>query len=539
MKFNVIPNYFRRKKKMVILNSKVSEILPELMDRNLKLADRLQNKLKVSSFFNSIEQRNKNYLQNFIFSSDKRIKDLKTGVQFDEAIKQSSKMMSVLINQMDDDIFIKNMEKLIKEKKLVLENTEQETHIKIDELLNNLRNAIKKPKVVKQEVESKIEKSYSAKDINDVKEYIGEKIKVEEKKTNDKITSYLKKLNYIFKNCECYSKSSDLEKNMEDEEFKKTYFRRKKAINKLSDNFYLKKNIKLINYSKPKPFQIQDKEAANLNRIKNCLYTSLLDKLIMDKKDKDNLNNTDSSLQTQTIISSQNESMIQNDLNKNSSVSYLNSNLSPNNNDSNRFEEDFQKIKTSGKDTLEIINRLVSQGKILPERFDKKFEKMNSLIDYNLPYPKNYELLLNYSKIHEKENLNKNYISFYPGLMKKRTKKESRNNGNRTLPHLNANIRHKLTSLKEEIENKKIEQNMFDSVFRSYIGFNTTKHDKNKLIKLNKNIKVKKIWKHKASMDNIKQKKSETVFITLKKMRAGENINKIRKIRSCDIKKKE
>ena len=539
MKFNVIPNYFRRKKKMVILNNKVSEILPELMDRNLKLADRLQNKLKVSSFFNSIEQRNKNYLQNFIFSSDKRIKDLKTGVQFDEAIKQSSKMMSVLINQMDDDIFIKNMEKLIKEKKLVLENTEQETHIKIDELLNNLRNAIKKPKVVKQEVESKIEKSYSAKDINDVKEYIGEKIKVEEKKTNDKITSYLKKLNYIFKNCECYSKSSDLEKNMEDEEFKKTYFRRKKAINKLSDNFYLKKNIRLINYSKPKPFQIQDKEAANLNRIKNCLYPSLLDKLIMDKKDKDNLNNSDSSLQTQTIISSQNESMIQNDLNKNSSVSYLNSNLSPNNNDSNRFEEDFQKIKTSGKDTLEIINRLVSQGKILPERFDKKFEKMNSLIDYNLPYPKNYELLLNYSKIHDKENLNKNYISFYPGLMKKRTQKESRNNGNRTLPHLNANIRHKLTSLKEEIENKKIEQNMFDSVFRSYIGFNTTKHDKNKLIKLNKNIKVKKIWKHKASMDNIKQKKSETVFITLKKMRAGENINKIRKIRSCDIKKKE
>ena len=538
MKFNVIPNYFRRKKKMVILNNKVSEILPELMDRNLKLADRLQNKLKVSSFFNSIEQRNKNYLQNFIFSSDKRIKDLKTGVQFDEAIKQSSKMMSVLINQMDDDIFIKNMEKLIKEKKLVLENTEQETHIKIDELLNNLRNAIKKPKVVKQEVESKIEKSYSAKDINDVKEYIGEKIKVEEKKTNDKITSYLKKLNYIFKNCKCYSKSSDLEKNMENEEFKKTYFRRKKAINKLSDNFYLKKNIRLINYSKPKPFQIQDKEAANLNRIKNCLYPSLLDKLIMDKKDKDNLNNSDSSLQTQTIISSQNESMIQNDLNKNSSVSYLNSNLSPNNNDSNRFEEDFKKIKTSGKDTLEIINRLVSQGKILPERFDKKFEKINFLIDYNLPYPKNYELLLNYSKIHDKENLNKNYISFYPGLMKKRTQKESRNNGNRTLPHLNANIRHKLTSLKEEIENKKIEQNMFDSVFRSYIGFNTTKHDKNKLIKLNKNIKVKKIWQHKASMDNIKQKKSETVFITLKKMKAGENINKIRKIRSWDIKKK-
>ena len=108
------------------------------------------------------------------------------------------------------------------------------------------------------------------------------------------------KLNYIFKNCDCFSKRRELEKNISNEEFKKTYLNRKKAINELSDNFYQKKNIKLINFSKSKPFQIQDKEAANLKRIKNCFYPSLLDKSIMSKKE--NLNNTDSLLQTQTIL---------------------------------------------------------------------------------------------------------------------------------------------------------------------------------------------------------------------------------------------
>ena len=540
MKFYGLDYYFRRKKKMVILNSKVNQILPELMERNLKLMDRLQNKLKVSSFFNSIEQRNKKYLQDFIFSSDKRTKDLKTGVQMNKAIEQSSKNMSILCNNMNDDILIRNMNQLIKEKKLICQNTEEETHSKIEELLNNLKNAIKNPKTLKQEVESKIEKSYSAKDINDVKEYIGDKIKVEENKTNAKITSYLKKLNYIFKNCDCYSTSNDLEKNMENEEFKKTYLRRKKAINKLSDNFYLKKNIRLINYKKPKPFQLQDKEGANLNRIKNCLYPSLLDKLIIEKNEKDNLNKSDSSLQTQTILSNDSESARQNEENKNSSLSHINSRINPNNNfEVNIKEDELNTIKAHGKDTLEILNSLATHGKFLSERFDQKLKRVNSLIDLNLPHPKNYENLLNYSKINAKENLNKKYISFYPHSIKLRKHLKSRNDGNRTLPHLNINMKHKLTSIKEEIENKKFEKNMFDSIFSSYLGFNTTKNDKKRIVKLNKDIRRRKIIHHKASMDNIKQKKSESVFITLKKMYDEGNIRKIRKIRSCDIKKKE
>lgn len=539
MKFHGTEKYFYKKRKMVILNSKINEILPELFDRNLKLADRLKNKLKVSSFFNSIEHRNKKYLQDFIFSSDKRTKDIKTGVEMDKAIQQSSKTMSLLCNQMNGDILIKNKEQLMKEKKLLCENTEEETHNRIEELLNNLKNAIKKPKTMKKEVDAKFDKSYSSKDINEVKDYIGDKIIIEEKKTNDKINHYLKKLNYIFKNCDLTTKTGDLESNMEDAEFKKTYLKRKKAINKLSDHFYLKKNIRLINYIKPRPFQLQDREGASLKRIKNCLYPTLLDTLLMKKNEKNNLNKSESTLQTQTILSNNTENSLQNGIKKNSSISYMNSIISPSNIDGNTIGDELENIKASGKDTLEIINSLATQGKFISERFEKKFERVNSLIDLNLPYPKNYELILNYSRIKDKDKSKKKYLSFYPGSIKLHNKFESRNDGNRTLPHINLKMKHKLSSIKEDIENKKFEKNMFDNIFRSYIDFSTTKHDKNKTMKLNKNIKFRRILKHKASMDNIKQKKSESVFITLKKMKDLDNMNKTRKIRSCDFKKNE
>ena len=206
-------NFLNKRDKMVVLNSKMNEILPELMGRNLKLVDRLQNKLKVSSFFNSLEQRNKKYFENFIFSSNKRIKVIKTGVHMNKAIKQSSETISALCNQMNNDILIKNKDKLIKEKKLVIENTEQETHNKIEQLLNNLKNVIKKPKILRNENDNnKIIKSYTAEDINDVKEFISEKIIKEEKNTNIKINDYLRKLNYIFKNYDYTKKANDFEK---------------------------------------------------------------------------------------------------------------------------------------------------------------------------------------------------------------------------------------------------------------------------------------------------------------------------------------
>ena len=249
MKMHGTEYYFHKKNKMAIINSKVGTILPELINRNLKLAERLKDKLKVSSFFNNIEKRNKQYLTNFIFSSNKRIKDLKTGIQIEQVIKKSSDIMSIVCNKMDDDILIKNFEQLKKEKKLVCENTEEETHSKIDELLYKMKSLIKKPNTMKIEVKTNNDNSYQKKEINEIKEYIGNKIKNEEKITDDKITNYLKKLNYIFKNYEFNEKTDEIQKETENEENKKNNYKRKRDISKLSDNFYIKNNLQLINYS--------------------------------------------------------------------------------------------------------------------------------------------------------------------------------------------------------------------------------------------------------------------------------------------------
>ena len=219
MKFHGTDYYFHKKKKMAIINSKVRTILPELINRNKKLVDRLRDKLKVSSFFNNIEKRNKLYLQTFISSSNKRKRDLKTGIQIDNVIKQNSEIMSILCDKMDDDILIKNFDKLKKEKQLVCEKTEEETHNKIDELLFNLKSIIKKPKKLKKELkiisnDNINNNKKNKKDINGIMEYIGNKIKNEEKNTDNKIADYLKKLNYIFKTYGCNEKKSEMRKKV-------------------------------------------------------------------------------------------------------------------------------------------------------------------------------------------------------------------------------------------------------------------------------------------------------------------------------------
>ena len=81
-----IPNTYGYKKNKVILN-KINSSLPELMSRNLRLGERLKNKIIVSSFMNNAENKNQKYLKLFVISSDKRVKDLRTGLNLKKVIK--------------------------------------------------------------------------------------------------------------------------------------------------------------------------------------------------------------------------------------------------------------------------------------------------------------------------------------------------------------------------------------------------------------------------------------------------------------------
>ena len=108
-----ITNTFGLKRNKVILN-KIKKNLPELMSRNLMLGERLKNKIKVSSFMNNTENKNQKYLKNFVISSGKRVKDLKTGLELKKVMKKGINNLSSIYNNINNDLIIKNSDFLIK-----------------------------------------------------------------------------------------------------------------------------------------------------------------------------------------------------------------------------------------------------------------------------------------------------------------------------------------------------------------------------------------------------------------------------------------
>ena len=557
MKEKELEYFIRKQKKMDALNSKISLILPELMSRNIKLIDRLKNKLKVSSFFNNIEHRNKKYFQDFISSSHKRAKDLKTGLKINKAIKQGSRTMSLLCKQMSDDIILKNANILLKEKKLISENTEQETHIKINELLQNLKTAVKTPYGIKEKPAKKIIKSLSQDEIKDAQDFIGEKIWKEENQIQEKINKYLIKLHNSLDNYdqeEKDEKNDNINNNYNDEEdpYIRKKIKKKKEFNRYAENIYMKDHIKFINYTKPKPFQIKDKESANLKRIKNFLYPPSIQELSNTQNEKEEDYESDNtSIQSKTFLynnksNDKNNNSKNNRSNMNSSASNIKNNtnmtktINQETKNSNKdIIDELYNIDVTGKDTLEVLNNLVDQGKYLSERMEKKLEKINSLIEVDLPYPTSYELILNYYKNLENLNINQKYFSYYP-LTNKNKGFNNIKNANKTLPEITPNMRKKLLFIKDDIKNIKninIDKLLkVNPMLKTY--FSSKASNKNDFINMNKNGKNKKL-SHKNSMDNILEKKGDT-FITLKRLleqnKTSESKRKVRS--SISVKEK-
>ena len=468
----ILDDVDKKQKKMDLLNSKISVVLPELMSRNIKLGERLKNKLKVSTLFNNIEHRNKKYLKGFIFSSNKRAKDLKTGLDMNKAVKQSAKKLTLLCNQMKNDLILKNSDILLKEKKLLSENTEQETHKKINDFLHTIKEAIKHPTSLGTTKNKKLIKSMSEDEILKAKNILSNKIIKEENDIKQIINNYLTKMRSSFDN-----NSYEMNK-----------IKIKKDFNKYPDNMYLAGNMKLINYSRAKPQQIKDKESANLVRIKKFLYPSNFDL----KELRENQKNY-------------------NALKRNSSMNDIYNSKSQNLKDRISTDGKLKTVDVTGKDTMEVLNNLVDQGEYLSERLNDKLEKVNSLIETNLPFPSNYELVLNYIKKHpnlrkyDNDNKRKGYLSPI-----------SNDNINKKVK-ITPYMRSRLLSIKEDIEKKTeefLENNLNNSKVLPKINNYKPSSPYSKIIS-DKSIVNK-------SSDNIESTnsfdaKSDTVFITSKK----------------------
>ena len=488
MKADRLNEQIRMKKAMDALNNKLTLVLPDLISSNTKLGERLKNKLKVSSLFNNIEHRNRKYLQGFINSSNQRADFLKTGLKLNRAIRQSNINMKNICRQMEGDAILQNMDLFLNEKKLLNENTEQETHMKLNNLLCVMKQAIKPSLITKKEENNKEIKVLTENEIDKVKNYIGNKLMKEQSNIQNNINNYVNKLNSTFRG-----------ENFQNVENKNKI---KKDFNRFIETLNFQKDIKLINYQKPKAQEIKDKEGANLLRLKKILYPSSLR--------KNDLNNL-SKIKKQKLVVKRNASM--NNIYDNSNINDI---LGKTTDAS--VADKIKNIDVTGQDTMQILNKLAQQKEYLSQRMENKLKKVNSLIEIKLPYLNNYEFILNYV------NRNKR------NLIKSETKQETEdgekvvfspiNDYMNNKKQLKPIIRKRLLAIKNDIQildpknelfKKKFYENEEMTIFNKLKG--TLDNDYRYIREVHKN-KIYTI----SSINNDNSKKGEKVFITEKKL---------------------
>jgi len=335
-----IPPVVPKNYKSNFVSEKIKLILPELLARNNKLTDRLKSKLKVSNFLNNTESRNQKYLKIFLSSSDKRVKDIKTGLKLNKAVKQSTKNLSNLCNKIDNDIIVQNSGFLNEEKKLLNENTEQETHMKINNLILDMRNIIKKIKATEKIEETTQIRNMSKSYIDNINSILKSKLEKEYNIVNDKINSY-----------KCKLKNS-IEESIE----------KKRDFKNFAENLNIG-NLKLLNYQKPKPIPKVDRECSSMARLKNNLHPFT--------------NRSSKNIKKKFFNSSRK--------NYTSSISFNESG----------------KSQILEKDSFCTLKRLASNGHNLSLKIDKTAHKVNSLLDINLPNPSSYNILLETNRLEQ------------------------------------------------------------------------------------------------------------------------------------------
>ncbi len=475
-----IDDQLRMKKAMDALNSKLTLVLPDLMSSNTKLGERLKNKLKVSTLFNNIEHRNRKYLKAFIYNANQRANFLKTGLELNKAIKQSKKNMSSLCKQMEGDLILKNMDILLNEKKLISENTEQETHMKLNNLINTMKRAIKPPLFTKRDEEKKELKILTENEIDKIKDYISDKIIKEKNNLVNNINIYVNELNNSFGN-------GKYEKGKNKNQIKKEFHR-------FVDNLNFVKDIKLINFKKPKPIPIKDKESANLLRIKKLLYPtkSIRKEVIEPIKTKE---------KEYTIIK-RNASM-------NSIYDIKNLDKIGKTVDINEKDK-VKDIDVSGQDTMQILNKLAQQKDYLTQRMDNKLRRVNSLIEIKLPFISNYELILKYVNSQNKKGIKNKNLSENNDNEKMIFSPISEDRSNRY--KIQPFMRKKILSLKNDINIISHRSELFKKQF-----YENKQMDIYHKLKESSN----KLYLRHASKNDVDSyentKKGEKVFITSKK----------------------
>lgn len=234
--------------------------LPELMSRNLKLGQELKDKLAISSFMNETESKSQKYLQQFLLSSQNRVKGIKTGIGLSNIIKDGTKKINSICNNINNDTIIKNCEFLLNEKKLINQKIAKVKHYKINELIKNIKYIIKPTKVKKKAKSYRIVKSVPEEEMRKMKNIIKKELTNDENLLKGKIDFYKQNLLTLAENDQ-------------------------KKFRKIASGLYLKSNLRLINYSKFSPTVNRGEKNMNMLKIRKHLLKSKKEKGKNDDED--------------------------------------------------------------------------------------------------------------------------------------------------------------------------------------------------------------------------------------------------------------
>ena len=413
------------------LGEAMNEILPELMVRNIKLGKRLKKKLKVCSLLNNIELRNQNYLKELLSSSDKTLQDLKSGLSLSKAVRIGFNKLSELNSKILNDCFMKKNNIISNTKKDIQKSTEEESNLIISKSLHILKESICpkiNPKLVPK-IDVPPKKFLSETELAHAKSIVNNKITADEKIINKRIKSYLDKVKAIkipvSRNNELvYDYRTQIKLNRE----------RNKAFYNFENFFSLNNSdINMIHYQKIKPAPIRDKSCPSLENIKEKLFPEIK----TGKIDKENYVNINNSNGVKII----NGMKLYKKINKKKLV--------PKTENNNIINSDI--IIDNNNDSFNTLKKLIIRNRALINKTNKNYNKLSSLMDYNLPQICEYETII----INDiRKNLPKNKIINNNKDNKKEINENETNVNKKEIKHrfFNSELSVEFKMLQEEIK---------------------------------------------------------------------------------------
>ena len=375
MKFSGSSNRKIEQTKFTQLNKALNEYLPELLQRNKKIGQRLKSKIEVNFLLNNIELRNQSYLKKLISSSENTLQNIKSGVDLNTSTKLTQKKLSPLNFQILDDFFLRKNNVIINTKKNLLKNTEEESNEIIKDNLHIIKHYLNPTNVILEKtiLELPTKKYLSKPELIEAEKVINNKIKQDEISINSRLKYYLDRV-----------KTIKLASPKSTKEYDPIWLKENRDKNKdfyfYADNFsFINKDVKMIHYRKLEPIQIRDKSCPNIKDINMKLFPNIKE----GKTDKDNYLN----IKNKNSVKIVNDTEILKKYNKRKLIENVD----------DIDIKDIQ-INNNKNDSYNTLNRMVLRNKSLSTMNINRYKKLSALMDLELPKLSDYDLFINNNK---------------------------------------------------------------------------------------------------------------------------------------------